>query len=58
MPRKLPKFLDADEKRLLLAVFNLRYESGLKNLCMVRVMLEAGLRVSELCALRVRDPTG
>ncbi|HSG72075.1 MAG TPA: tyrosine-type recombinase/integrase [Planctomycetaceae bacterium] len=55
MPRKLPKFLDADEKQKLVSVFNTRYDSGLKNLCMVRVMLEAGLRVSELCALRVRD---
>ncbi len=55
MSRRLPKFLDADEKRLLLGVFNTRYESGLKNLCMVRFMIEAGLRVSELCALRVRD---
>ena len=55
MPRKLPKFLDADEKRQLTSVFNSRYDSGVKNLCMVRLMLEAGLRVSELCALRVRD---
>ena len=55
MPKKLPKFLDADERDALLAVFNLRYDAGLKNLCMVRVMLEAGLRVSEVCSLRTRD---
>ena len=56
MPRKLPKFLDADEKRQFTSVFNTRYDSGVKNLCMVRQMLEVGLRVSELCTLRVRDP--
>jgi integrase/recombinase XerD len=55
MSRRLPKFLDTEEKRKLISVFNTRYDSGMKNLCMVRLMLETGLRVSELCALRVRE---
>ncbi|MGM0559118.1 MAG: hypothetical protein ACQEVA_22225 [Myxococcota bacterium] len=45
MTRSLPKVLDADESAALVDVFNLRYDSGLKNVCMVRLMLEAGLRV-------------
>ena len=53
--KKLPRVLAADERDDLLAVFNTRYISGLKNLCMARVMIEAGLRVSEVCDLRPRD---
>ena len=50
--RKLPRILEDEECEALLGIFNTRYDSGLKNRCMVRVMLEAGLRVSELTALK------
>lgn len=55
MARSIPKVLDDDEKRQLVAVFNTRYDSGLKNRCMARLMLEAGVRVSEVAALRIGD---
>ena len=55
MTRSLPKVLDSDESTALVDVFNPRYDSGLKNLCMVRLMLEAGLRVSEVVGLEFDD---
>ena len=55
MGRNLPKVLDADEQTALVDVFNTRYDSGVKNRAMVRLMLEAGLRVSEVTALRTGD---
>jgi len=36
-------------------VFNLRYDAGVKNRAMVRMMLAVGLRVSEVCQLRRAD---
>ena len=51
-PRRLPKVLSAAETASVLAQFNTRYPTPLRNLCMVRTMLEAGLRVGEAVALR------
>ncbi len=51
-PKKLPRVLTDDEAKALIDVFNLRYDAGVKNRCLVRVMLEAGLRVSEAVSLR------
>jgi integrase/recombinase XerD len=51
-PRRLPKVLAPDERRALLAQFNTRYVSGLRNLLAVRLMLETGLRSGELVAVR------
>lgn len=53
--KKLPKVLTEDEARALIGAFNLRYDSGVKNRCMVRLMLEGGLRVSEVVNLKVAD---
>lgn len=50
--RKLPKVLTDDERSLLLKQSNKRYKSPLRNLCMLRVMLEAGLRAGEVVALQ------
>jgi len=50
--RKLPKVLSDDERARFLSQFNRRYASPLRNLCMVRLMLDAGLRVGEVVALR------
>ncbi|NIS21973.1 MAG: tyrosine-type recombinase/integrase, partial [Thermoplasmata archaeon] len=41
-----------EEQARFLAQFNTRYPSPHRNLCMVRLMLEAGLRVGEVVALR------
>ncbi len=51
-PRRLPKVLSASETASVLDQFNTRYPTPLRNLCLVRVMLEAGLRVGEVVALR------
>ena len=53
--KKLPKVLTEDEARALIDVFNTRYDSGVKNRCMVRLMLEGGLRVSEVAGLKIVD---
>ena len=52
MGRKLPKVLSEDEQDRLLAQFNCRYDSGLRNKCIVRVMLDSGLRAGEVVALQ------
>lgn len=51
-PKKLPKVLSAEEQAAFLAQFNTRYASPMRNLCMVSLMLEAGLRCGEVVALR------
>lgn len=50
--KKQPKVLSEDERARFLAQFNRRYASPLRNLCMVTVMLDAGLRAGEVVALR------
>jgi len=52
MARKLPKVLTDEEKHALLAQLNKRYVSPHRNLCMLRLMLEAGLRAGEVVSLR------
>ncbi len=49
---KLPKTLTEDEQDKLLDQPNPRYPTGERNLVMLRVMLNAGLRLSEVTALR------
>jgi integrase/recombinase XerD len=51
-PRRLPKVLTPDEQRALLAEFDRRYPSALRNLVAVRLMLECGLRCGEVVAIR------
>ena len=51
-PRRLPKVLSQEEQSRLLAQFNVRFPSPHRNLCMTRIMLEAGLRVGEAVALK------
>jgi integrase/recombinase XerD len=51
-PKKLPKVLSKAEQASLLAQFNTRYDAGLRNLTMIRLMLETGLRAGEVVALR------
>jgi len=51
-PRRQPKILTPQERDGLLAQFNRRYNAPLRNLCMVQLMLDAGLRTGEVLALR------
>src|SRR4051812_34651050 len=53
--RKLPKTLTSDEAAALLATPNLDVPTGLRDRCLMELMLRCGLRVSEACALHVRD---
>ena len=52
-PRRLPKVLSREEQAALLSQFNIRYLSPHRNLCMVRLMLEAGMRIGEVVALKL-----
>jgi len=55
MPKSLPNILTPEEQSHFLGQFNTRYATPHRNLCMVRIMLEAGLRVSEVIHLRPHD---
>lgn len=50
--RKIPKVLTEGEQKRLLAQLNTRWPTPHRNLCMIRLMLDAGLRVGEVVALR------
>ena len=52
--RKLPDVLTEEERDALLKRPNRRAPTGLRNLCMIRLMLNAGLRSSEVLNLKVR----
>lgn len=53
--RELPKVLTADEVAALKARPNLNAPTGLRNAAMIELMHRCGLRVSEVCALHLRD---
>ena len=55
MPRRLPEVLTRDEARALLATPNRYYRTGLRDLCMMKLMLNSGLRSSEVLGLRWKD---
>jgi integrase/recombinase XerD len=54
-PKKLPVTLTRVECQALLAQPNPRYPTGLRDACMLRLMLNAGLRTAECLNLKVRD---
>ncbi len=54
-PFKIPETLTEEERLSLLKQPNPRCPTGLRNLCMLTLMLNAGLRAGELLSLRVRD---
>lgn len=53
--RKLPDVLTEEEQKALLRQPNLRYPTGLRNQAMMKLMLDVGLRTSELLNLKTRD---
>ncbi len=53
--RKLPDVLTEEERLVLLKQPNRRAPTGLRNLCMIQLMLNAGLRSSEVLSLKVND---
>src|SRR4051794_18776510 len=54
-PRELPKTLTRDEVDALLARPNLNAPTGLRNRAMLELMVHAGLRVSEVRGVPLRD---
>jgi site-specific recombinase XerD len=54
-PKRLPEVLTEDERERLLQQPNPKAPTGLRNLCMLQLMLNVGLRVSEVLNLKVRD---
>ncbi len=55
MARKIPEVLAATEQEALLRQPNPRYLTGQRNRTMLRLMLDTGLRLSEVIHLRWRD---
>jgi site-specific recombinase XerD len=54
-PKKLPETLNTHERKALLSAPRLQAPTGHRDLCMLSLMLNAGLRASEVLNLRVRD---
>ena len=52
---RLPKFLSEDEMERLLLAPDVKTDIGVRDRALIEVMYAAGLRVSELCALRTND---
>jgi integrase/recombinase XerD len=55
MGRRLPEVLTRDEARALLATPNPYYPTGLRDLCIIKLMLNSGLRSSEVLGLTWKD---
>lgn len=53
--KKIPEVLSLEEITVLLKQPNPRYPTGLRNLCLMRVMLDSGLRASEVLKLTTFD---
>lgn len=55
MYKRLPETLTLPERESLLAQPNRKCKTGIRNLCMITLMLNAGLRSAEVLALRLCD---
>lgn len=55
MARKIPEILTHEEQERLLGVFNLRYPTPHRNRTMILLLLNSGLRSSEVANLKWRD---
>ena len=54
-PQRIPEVLTEPEQARLLEAIDIQESSGIRNLAMIRVLLDTGLRASELINLRHRD---
>ena len=54
-PKRLPTVLIEEEQEALLKQPNLHQRTGLRNLCLLRLMLNTGLRAAEVLDLKVKD---
>jgi integrase len=54
-PQRLPEVLTHEEQEALLGQLNAENLNGLRNLCLLRLMLNAGLRASEVIKVKTRD---
>jgi len=50
--RKIPEILTNEEQERLLGVYDTRYSTQLRNKCLVKLMLDSGLRLAETIHLR------
>jgi integrase len=53
--KSLPKAIELEDAEKLVASPNIRYITGLRNRLVLEMMLRCGLRVSEVCNLKVRN---
>jgi len=53
--KKLPITLNKQEVKSLLDIPNKRYKNGLRNKAILSLMVNTGLRVSEVASLRAKD---
>ena len=53
--KKLPEIIDRQQADQLFKVINPRYIRGLRNRAIFKLMLNSGLRVSEVCNLKNKD---
>lgn len=55
IPKHLPAVLTIEEVERMLAVMDLSYPQERRDHCMVEVLYSCGLRVTELCSLKISD---
>lgn len=55
LPLRLPEVMSQDEINTVLAQPDLKNKGGVRDRCMLEMLYAAGLRVSELCGLKVGD---
>jgi integrase/recombinase XerD len=54
-PQRLPEVLTHEEQEALLRQPNAKNLNGLRNLCLLRLMLNTGLRAAEVLQVKIRD---
>ncbi|MDE7264346.1 MAG: tyrosine-type recombinase/integrase [Anaeroplasmataceae bacterium] len=54
-PKRLPKMIKENEIEMLFNICDQSTPLGLRNYCILEVLYGCGLRVSELCALEIKD---
>ncbi len=54
-PKRLPKMIKESEIEMLFQICDQNTPLGLRNYCILEVLYGCGLRVSELCGLKIKD---